>query len=98
LFEGLEALLNRIRDLVGGVPQLISAAGPVGKDNSEEDSRFSTPILPKGVLQTHDILAERWPEIVDSRVELRLLCKCSGDVHYLIIACFARAANSTART
>lgn len=45
----------------------------VGKDNSEEDSRFSTPILPKGVLQTHDIRAERWLEIVDSFVELLYL-------------------------
>ncbi len=86
LFEGLEPLSYRISEMARGIPQLISAAGSVGDYDSEEDSRLSTPILPKRVLQTHDIGAECWLEIVDSLFELRLLCERSGNVHYLIIA------------
>lgn len=85
LFEGLETLDNRSCYLVRGVQELISATGSVRKDDSEEDSRLPTPILSKGVPQTHNIGAKRLPDCVDSLVELRLLCKRSGDVHNLII-------------
>ena len=88
LFERLEALHNRILDLVRGVPQLISAAGLIGKEDSEEDSRLSTPILSKGVPQAHHIGAQCWLEIVDGFVEFCLLYKRSGNVHYPIIARF----------
>jgi hypothetical protein len=81
----LEVLHNHICDLVRGVTQLISAAGSVGKNNSEEDRRLATPILPKIIRQTHDIGAQRRLEIVDSLVELCLMYKSSGD-HDLIIA------------
>jgi hypothetical protein len=48
-FERFEALRHRVFNLAGGVLQLIPAAGPVEKGDSEEDSRLSTPILSKRV-------------------------------------------------
>jgi hypothetical protein len=86
LFERLKVLHNRIGDLVGSVPQLIPAAGSVGKENSEEDGWLATPIFAKRVLQTYNVVPKLRLEIVDSVFELVLLCKRLGNVHYLIIA------------
>jgi hypothetical protein len=91
LFEGLEVLDNRSFDLARGVPELIPAAGSLGEDDSEKDSRLPTPILSKGVPQTHHIGAQQLLDLVDSLVEFRLLRKCPGNVHNLIIARFLRA-------
>lgn len=86
LFKGLESLVNGSCDFVCRLQQLIAAAGSVGKYDSEEDSGVSAPILPKGIPQAYHIGAKRPLDFVDSLVELRLLCKRSGDIHILIIA------------
>ena len=91
LFEGLEVLDNRSFYLARGVPELIPAAGSLGEDDSEKDSRLPTPILSEGVPQTHNIGAQQLLDLVDSLVELRLLGKRLGNVHNLIIARFLRA-------
>ncbi|MGO9257904.1 MAG: hypothetical protein ACLQU1_16565 [Bryobacteraceae bacterium] len=85
-FEGPEALLNGLFDLVGGLPQLVSLAGSSGKDDSEEDRLVSSPIVPKGVVQTDDIGAKRRHDFSDSLVELCVVCERSGHLHDLIIA------------
>jgi hypothetical protein len=73
-----------------GVPELIPAAGSLGEDDSEKDSRLPTPILSEGVPQTHNIGAQYLLELVDSLVEFRLLRKCPGNIHNLIISRFLR--------
>ena len=59
MFEWLETPVNLSGDLVGGIPELISATSSVGQDDSEKYSRLPTPVLSKGVTQSHDIGAKR---------------------------------------
>ena len=91
MFEGLEVLDNRSFYLARGVPELIPAAGSLGEDDSEKDSRLPSPILSEGVPQTHNIGAQHLLDSVDGLVEFRLLRKRLGNVHNLIIARFLRA-------
>jgi len=86
LFEGLEVLDNRSFYLARGVPELIPAAGSLGEDDSEKDSRLPSPILSESVPQTHNIGAQQLLELVDSLVEFRLLRKRPGNAHNLIVA------------
>ena len=88
LFEGLEVLDNRSFYLARGVPELIPAAGSLGEDDSEKDSRLPTPILSEGVPETHNIGAQHLLDLADGLVEFRLLRKRLGNVHNLIIARF----------